>query len=95
MTEEENLMQWAANLKPEDWDEIAIALGVGPSGLLPKYSYYRDAARDIPLLILHKRKVVIARLRRLAQRNRRNQIQATLQKLEMCLEELKSSSRGP
>jgi hypothetical protein len=91
-----NLMERAPHLKPEDWEEIAVALGVGPSGLLPQYRYYRDAARDISLLILQKREVVIARLRRLAQQNRRNQIRATLRKLEMPLAELiKSSLRGP
>jgi hypothetical protein len=41
-----NLLPWLPKLNVDDLEAIAGAVGVGPSGLLTKYSYYRDAARD-------------------------------------------------
>jgi hypothetical protein len=51
MAEEKNLLRRGPYLKPEDWEAIAAAMGTGPSGLLPEYDYYRDAARDVALLL--------------------------------------------
>ena len=79
----------APYLKTEDWEAIAAALGTGPSGLLRDFSYYRDAARQWQRIVWHDREVVIARLRKLPFWP---QARDTLRKLEIPLEELKSSS---
>jgi hypothetical protein len=51
MAEGKNLLERLPDLNVEDREAIAGAVGVGPSGLLTKYRYYRDAGahvRNVP-----------------------------------------------
>jgi hypothetical protein len=58
----ENLLLLVRYLNVEDLEAIAGAVGVGPSGLLPRYRYYRDAARDRVYIGLLDYEVVIDKL---------------------------------
>lgn len=61
----ENLLLLVLDLSDEDLEAIGGAVGVGPSGLLKEYRYYRDAARDRGRMGFWKYEVVIAKLRHL------------------------------
>ncbi len=63
MAEGKNLLERLPDLTVEDLEAIAGAVGVGPSGLLTKYRYYRDAARDPVYIGLLDYEVVIDKLR--------------------------------
>jgi hypothetical protein len=63
MAEGKNLLERLPDLNIEDREAIAGAVGVGPSGLLTKYRYYRDAARDPAYIGLLDYEVVIDKLR--------------------------------
>ncbi len=63
MAEGKNLLERLPDLNVEDREAIAGAVGVGPSGLLTKYRYYRDAARDPAYIGLLDYEVVIDKLR--------------------------------
>ena len=60
----ENLLKWIPDLTDEELEAVAGAAGTGPSGLLPEYHYYRDAAHNPVRLGLLDRQAVICRLRK-------------------------------
>jgi hypothetical protein len=57
-----NLLQLVPHLNDEDFEAIPGAVGTGPSGLLTKYTYYRDAARDRVYIGMVDYEVAIAAL---------------------------------
>ena len=58
-----NILLLVNDLSVEDLEAIAGAVGVGPSGRLTEYRYYRDAARDRVRIGFLGYEEVIAKLR--------------------------------